>query len=205
MIIKNLVEDIMPDIWPMVLIITVIISSLRIAYLLNNKKKFCLHKEVLSLIFVIYILCLYHVVTFQDINYGVNNFIPFREIFRYTIGSSKFIKNIIGNIALFIPFGFFSSYYLRHKKMITPVVLALVTSTTIEIVQYYIGRVFDIDDIILNVIGGILGFLLYVGFDAISNRLPKFMKSDAFLNLLIIIIITLLIAYSFNLNIFWWF
>ena len=113
MIIKNLVEDIMPDIWPMVLIITVIISSLRIAYLLNNNKKFCLHKEVLSLIFVIYILCLYHVVTFQDINYGVNNFIPFREIFRYTIGSSKFIKNIIGNIALFIPFGFFTSYYLR--------------------------------------------------------------------------------------------
>jgi len=205
MIVKSLIEDIMPNVWPMVLIITVIVSSLRIAYLLNGNRKFCLHKEVLSLIFVVYILCLYHVVTFQDINYGVNNFVPFKEIFRYSIGSAKFFKNIIGNIALFIPFGFFSSYYLNNKKMITPAVVTLITSATIEVVQYYIGRVFDIDDIILNVLGGVLGFLLYVGFDAIRNRLPKFMKNDAFLNILIIIIIFLIIAYSFNLNIFGWY
>jgi len=205
MIIKNIIEDIMPDIWPMVLIITVIISSLRIAYLLKGNKKFCLHREIISLIFVIYILCLYHVVTFQDVNYGVSNFVPFKEIFRYSIGSTKFIKNIIGNIALFIPFGFFSSYYLKNKKMLTPVVLTLIASSTIEIVQYYIGRVFDIDDIILNLLGGIIGFLLYVGFDAISGRLPKFMKNDAFLNFVIIVVIILIIAYSFNLNIFGWY
>lgn len=202
MIVKNIIEDIMPEVWPMVLIITVIVSSLRIAYLLNNNKKFCLHKEVLSLVFIVYILCLYHVVTFQDINYGTNNFIPFREIFRYPVGSAKFIKNIVGNIALFIPFGFFSSYYLNHKKLATPAILTLVTSLTIEIVQYYIGRVFDIDDILLNVLGGVLGFLLFVGFAAIKERLPKFMKSDAFLNFLIIVIIVLLVVYSFNLNIF---
>lgn len=201
MIVKNIIEDIMPNIWPMILIITVIVSSLRIAYLLNNNKKFCLHKEVLGLIFVIYILCLYHVVTFQDINYGTNNFIPFKEIFRYSVGSTKFIKNIVGNIALFIPFGFFSSYYLNHKKIATPAILTLIASLTIEIVQYHIGRVFDIDDIILNVLGGTLGFLLFVGFAAIRERLPKFMKSDAFLNLLTVIVIILIIVYSFNLNI----
>ena len=205
MIVKNIIEDIMPDIWPMVLIIVVILSSLRIAFLLNNNKKFCLHKEVLSLIFIVYILCLYHVVTFQDVNYGINNFIPFKEIFRYPIGSSNFIKNVIGNITLFIPFGFFSSYYLKNKKMLTPFILSLITSLTIESVQFYIGRVFDIDDIILNTLGGIIGFLCYIAFDAISIRLPKFMKSDAFLNLLIILVVILIIAYSFNLNIFWWF
>ena len=205
MIVKNIIEDIMPDIWPMVLIIVVILSSLRIAFLLNNNKKFCLHKEVLSLIFIVYILCLYHVVTFQDVNYGINNFIPFKEIFRYPIGSSNFIKNVIGNITLFIPFGFFSSYYLKNKKMLTPFILSLITSLTIESVQFYIGRVFDIDDIILNTLGGIIGFLFYIAFDAISIRLPKFMKSDAFLNLLIILVVILIIAYSFNLNIFWWF
>lgn len=204
MIVKTIIEDIMPDVWPMVLIITVIISSLRIAYLLNGNRKFCLHKEVISLIFIIYILCLYHVVTFQDINYGGNNFIPFREIFRYSFGSEKFIKNILGNILLFVPFGFFGSYYLKNKKMITTVLLTLITSFTIEVVQYYIGRVFDIDDIILNLIGGIIGFLLFIGFDAIKERLPKFMKSDSFLNFLIIIVIILIIVYSFNLNIFGW-
>lgn len=202
MIIKNLINEILPDIWPMVLIITVIVSSLRIAYLIKGNKKFSLYREFLNLIFIIYILCLYHVVTFQDINYGTNNFIPFKEIFRYTIGSHKFFRNIIGNILLFVPFGFFTSYYLKNKKMITTFILTLITSTTIEIVQYYIGRVFDIDDIILNVIGGIIGFLLFIGFDAIRHRLPKLFKSDAFLNILIILIILLIIAYSFNLNIF---
>lgn len=204
MIVKSIIEDIMPNVWPMVLIITVIVSSLRIAYLLNGNKKFCLHREIVSLIFIIYILCLYHVVTFQDVNYGANNFVPFKEIFRYSIGSAKFIKNIIGNIVLFIPFGFFSSYYLRNKKMVTSFILTLITSLTIEVVQYYIGRVFDIDDIILNIIGGISGFLLFVGFDAIKIRLPRFMKSDAFLNFLIMLIIFLIVAYSFNINVFSW-
>lgn len=205
MFVKNIIEDIMPDVWPMVLIITVIVSSLRIAYLLKGSRKFCLHKEILSLIFIVYILCLYHVVTFQDVNYGVSNFVPFKEIFRYSIGSAKFFKNIVGNIVLFIPFGFFASYYLKNKKMFTSVILTLITSTTIEVVQYYIGRVFDIDDIILNLIGGIIGFLLFIGFDAIRNRLPKFMKSDTFLNVLITIIILLIIVYSFNINVFGWF
>ena len=205
MFVKNIINDIMPDIWPMVLIITVILSSLRIAYLMKGRNKFCLHKEGLSLIFIVYMLCLYHVVTFQDVNYGISNFVPFKEIFRYSIGSEKFFRNILGNIMLFIPFGFFSSYYLKNKKMATPVILTLITSLTIEGVQYYIGRVFDIDDIILNVLGGLFGFLLYVGFDAIRERLPKFMKSDTFLNFVIILIVVLIIIYSFNLNILGWF
>ena len=205
MFVKNIIKDILPDIWPMVLIIAVIVSSLRIAYLLKGSRRFCLHKEILSLVFIIYILCLYHVVTFQDVNYGVSNFIPFKEIFRYSIGSIKFFKNIIGNIVLFIPFGFFASYYLKNKKMFTSVILTLIASTTIEVVQYYIGRVFDIDDIILNLVGGIIGFLLFIGFDAIRGRLPKFMKSDTFLNILIVIIIVLIVVYSFNINVFGWF
>lgn len=202
MIINNLINDIFKDIWPMILIITVITSSLRITFLIKQNKKISLYKELLNLIFIIYILCLYHVVTFQDINYGTNNFMPFREIFRYSIGSHKFFKNIIGNIILFIPFGFFTSYYLKNKKILTPLILTIIASSTIEIVQYYIGRVFDIDDIILNTFGGILGFLLFIGFDAIRHRLPKIFKNDTFLNILIIIIILLIIIYSFNLNIF---
>ena len=200
--IKKAVMEVLPDVWPMLIIILVIICSLRITYLITKHKKFLLHRELIYLISIIYLLCLFHVVTFQDVNYGTNNFVPFREIFRYSIGSAKFIKNIVGNILLFVPFGFFSSYYLKNKKMLTTLILTLITSSTIEIVQYYIGRVFDIDDIILNILGGIVGFLLYIGFDAIKNRLPKFFRSDAFLNFLIILIIVLIIVYSFNLNIF---
>lgn len=199
--IKNVFMDVIPDIWPMLIIILVIVCSLRIAYLITRHKKFLLHKEIISLIFIIYILCLFHVVTFQDNNYGVSNFVPFKEIFRYSIGSDKFIKNVMGNIVLFIPYGFLASYFLNNKKFSVITILTLIATLTIETVQYYIGRVFDIDDIILNLVGSIVGFLVFVGLDAIRSKV-KIFRNDTVLDLLIILILAITIVYSFNINIF---
>lgn len=199
--VRQIIKELVPGMLPLVIFVSVVIISLRLTYL-KGSKKIVFHKELLMLIFIIYILCLYHVVTVQDINYGGINLIPFKEMFRYEIGSYKFIKNIIGNIVLFIPYGFFSSYYLNNKKMSRNIFLCLIATFTIETIQYYIGRVFDIDDIILNVIGGLIGYLFYIALMAIKERLPKFMKSDWFLNLLFIIIIMFGIIYGFNLNIF---
>ena len=194
-VIKQTFMEVLPDVWPMLIIITVIISSLRITYLITKHKKFLLHKEI------IYLLYLFHVVTFQDINYGTSNFIPFKEIFRYDIGSHKFFRNVMGNIMLFIPFGFLSSYLLKNRKLGVVTILTIMASLTIEVVQYYIGRVFDIDDIILNLVGGIVGFLIYVGLDAIKNKIKLF-KNDTILDILIIIILVLVMLYSFNINVF---
>ena len=199
--IKNIFMEVMPGIWPMLIIITVIVSTLRITYLITRHKKFQLHKEFIYLIFIIYILCLFHVVTFQDINYGESNFVPFKEIFRYSFGSPKFVKNILGNILLFIPYGFISSYLLKNKKFSVISILTIIVSLTIETVQYYIGRVFDIDDIILSLIGGICGFLIYIGIDAIRNKI-KILKNDTVLDILIILVLAVIIIYSFNINIF---
>ena len=200
-VIKKTFMEVLPDVWPMLIIITVIISSLRITYLITKHKKFLLHKEIIYLLAVIYLLCLFHVVTFQDINYGTSNFIPFKEIFRYSFGSPKFMSNVLGNIMLFIPFGFLSSYLLKNRKFSIATILTLIASLTIETVQYYIGRVFDIDDIILNLVGGIVGFLIYVGLDAIKNKIKLF-KNDTILDILIIIILVLVMLYSFNINVF---
>lgn len=199
--IKNIFWEVMPEIWPMLIIITVIVSSLRITYLITKHKKFQIHKELIYLIFIIYILCLFHVVTFQDINYGESNFIPFKEIFRYDFGSDKFIKNILGNIMLFIPYGFLASYLLKNRKFSVITILTVIVSLTIEMVQYYIGRVFDIDDIILNLLGGIIGFLIFIAVDAVKNKV-KIFKNDTILDILIIIVLAVIIIYSFNLNIF---
>ena len=199
--IKDVFNEVLPDVWPMIIIITVIVSSLRITYIITRHKKFLLHRELIYLIAIIYILCLFHVVTFQDVNYGISNFTPFKEIFRYSFGSPKFIRNVVGNIVLFIPYGFIASYLLKNKRFSVITILTIIVSVTIETVQYYIGRVFDIDDIILNVIGGIVGFLIYIGLDAIRNKV-KILKNDTVLDILIIIILTLVIIYSFNINIF---
>lgn len=205
MIVKDVFHDILPEIWPMIVIITVILVTLRLASIFKSSKKVVIYRELIMLLFIIYILCLFHIVTFQDINYGTNNFVPFKEIFRYDIGSAKFIKNIVGNIIMFIPYGFFASYFLKNRKFSTIGILAIIVSLTIEIVQLNIGRVFDIDDVILNTIGAIIGYLLYVGLDAISSKLPKIFRSDAFLNILVIVIIIFMIIYGFNINIYNWY
>mgnify|MGYP002626780246 CR=1 FL=1 len=72
--------------------------------------------------------------------------------------------------------------------------VALIVSFSAEAIQYYIGRVFDIDDIILNVLGAFLGYLLFVALSAIKNRLPNFMKSDGFINFIVIVIVVAMIV-----------
>ena len=172
----NLANDLvllMENTWPIVAITVIAIISLRITYVIKNKSKFILHEELLSLLFVIYILMFFQVVTYQDvINYG-NNFIPFRELTRYTFGSRLFYKNIVGNILLFMPYGFFASYYLKLDKKRLSFFLVLVVSLSIECVQLAIGRCFDVDDILLNLIGGMIGYFVYRFLDKITDKMSR--------------------------------
>lgn len=182
--------------WPMILISVVVLSSLRLSYLLKSKENFCLYKELLNLFFVVYILCLFQVVTFQDVSsFGTNNFIPFKEILRYNFGSRLFIKNIIGNVVMFIPYGFFISYYGKSNKWKGALLLVLIASTVIECTQLAIGRVFDVDDILLNVVGGMLGYLIYKLLNKTANILPKVFKSAIFLDIVTIILFIIFSAY----------
>ena len=177
--------------WPMLLISVVVVVSLRITYLIKNREHFTLYQELLTLSFIIYILCLFQIVTFQDtVSWSSNNFIPFREIFRYHIGSRLFLKNVL----LFMPFGFFSSYYLKFKKPWVILGLTLVTSFSIEVIQMSIGRVFDVDDILLNIVGGYFGYLIYSVISRIGDRAPDFFKNEIFLDAISIIILVGVIA-----------
>lgn len=181
--------------WPMLLISVVVVVSLRITYLIKNREHFTLYQELLTLSFIIYILCLFQIVTFQDtVSWSSNNFIPFREIFRYHIGSRLFLKNVLGNVLLFMPFGFFSSYYLKFKKPWVILGLTLVTSFSIEVIQMSIGRVFDVDDILLNIVGGYFGYLIYSVISRIGDRAPNFFKNEIFLDAVSIIILVGVIA-----------
>lgn len=182
--------------WPMLLISVILISSVRIAHLYNKKEEFVLHKELLLLSFVVYILCLFRIVTYQDITtVGGNNFIPFKEILRYEFGARLFVRNIIGNVLLFVPYGFFTALYVDIKKSRSAFFLVLLASVAIEFTQLGIGRVFDVDDIILNVLGGMIGFYIFRILDKISERLPKVFKSKLALDILSTLVFGVIITY----------
>lgn len=188
--ISNTIHGVVDFTLPMLIISAVIMVSFRICYLVVNHEKIIIHKELLMFIFGIYILCLFQVVTFQDdTTWSSNNFIPFQEILRYDVTSRLFFKNVVGNMLMFLPFGIFTSYYLKSERITLPLVLTLIASISIEVVQMSIGRVFDIDDIILNLCGGILGYLVYSILKTISEQLPKFCRKEWFLNILSILLL----------------
>lgn len=173
----NAVKDVLYDTWPMIVLSCVVLISLRIAYLIMNKQKIIISQEIMSLAFVVYILCMFQIVTSQDVSgvHGVNITL-FKELTRYEFGSKLFYRNIIGNIMMFIPFGFFSSYYLKLNKKSFIFFLTLIVSIVIELIQLKIGRAFDIDDILLNIVGTLLGYYLYRLVDGVIGELSETVK-----------------------------
>ena len=74
--------------------------------------------------------------------------------------------NVVGNIAVFIPMGFFISFFLRGRIGLVKVVLvSIAVLLPVEILQilFKVGS-FDIDDIILNILGSVLGYAAYKAF-----------------------------------------
>ncbi len=185
--------------WPTLVIVMTIVVILRVTYIMtSDKRKFCLYEEIFELLFLAYLVLLFQLVTSQDLPGGGVNLMPFKEILRYEVGSRAFYKQVFGNILLFIPLGYFATSYCKIKGLGTITLVSLLSSLTIEVTQHYIGRVFDIDDIILNVVGGIVGFLLYTALNAIRTHMPKFLQRDWFFNLLSILVLVVLGLYIYK-------
>ena len=96
---------------------------------------------------------------------------------------------------MFVPYGFFATLYIDIKKGKNAFLLIALASISIECTQLMIGRIFDVDDIILNVLGGMIGFLLYRILDKLSQYLPKVFKSKISLDILSVVIFGLMIGY----------
>ena len=58
------------------------------------------------------------------------------------------------------------------------------------------------DDVILNTIGGILGYIIFRFGGKLVDKLPKFMKSQVFLDVLCLVIILFIIYLAFRFD-FW--
>lgn len=173
MTIKNGILEVLNNTWPIIALTCVVLIIFRlISYKENKNKDIC--SDIINLSFLLYILCLFQMVTLRDVNtVDGYNLIPFKEIFRYEIFSKEFIRNVIGNILLFLPFGFYAKYYFKKEKLPLITIFTILTSLTIELIQTKIGRTFDIDDIILNTLGGIIGYLIYKVYDNLFVKLSE--------------------------------
>lgn len=185
--------------WPMLVLVVVIYCIFRFFYLTSSRRKVKIFEEIYQGLFIVYIFLLTSIISFGDLNVlsGVN-LVPFEEILRYEFLSEQFMINVVGNIVLFMPLGYFMGHYFKSKKAYVIGFIAGLISLTGEILQRYVGRSFDIDDIILNVSGAILGFLIYKVLHKLYRKLPNIFQKDGLYNLFCIIIIIVLILYVLN-------
>ena len=192
----NTIKNVLNSNWPVLVIFIVTMVSMRFFYLRAHREKVYFYKEFFGILSIVYIFLLFQLLTKVELNTNSGyNLVPFTEIFRYKFGSSLFMYNVVGNILAFVIFGLIVSSYIKPKTCLAPCLTSLVVSTTVEFVQLNIGRSFDVDDIILNVLGGIIGYLLYIGLTAIHNHLPKVLQKEGIINIFCFIILIIMVLY----------
>ena len=89
--------------------------------------------------------------------------LPFVRMMRWFALPDILTSQTVGNILIFIPCGIFLPYFLkkqRHFGSFFRTCLLLILFIEISQVLTFLGS-FDIDDVILNMIGCLLGYLLY--------------------------------------------
>ena len=85
------------------------------------------------------------------------------------LGEGKAV--LLLNLAAFIPMGFFICLFTKGKNKYKHTYLVLVIPVLIEVLQYIFATgALDINDIILNVISGIIGVTAYAAINKIKQR-----------------------------------
>ena len=101
----------------------------------------------------------------EDYAYNLELFKEIKRFYNYRhqVGMTAFILNVFGNVAAFVPCGFFLPIVSRRSKQwYNTVLISFLLSLTVETIQLVckVGS-FDVDDMLLNTLGGILGFISY--------------------------------------------
>lgn len=155
------------------IIIALIYCIIYQTYLKKKEKKFILKFSIMY-IYLFLVLCVtilpidftldpkwkYH----SSINFTYVHIKPFNDLIS---GYSGALKQVILNIIMTIPFGFLLSSLKKNISITRVIISTFLLSFVIEMFQLIMTvfllhyRSCDITDLITNVVGGIIGFILY--------------------------------------------
>lgn len=124
---------------------------------------------ICSIFLIVFATIFYTPITFNL--QGSLNLVPFAWL--HTMNTyNEFIVEKIPNILLFIPFGFFIPIVFSSKRYFYKTLeISFCLTFSIEFVQFFIGRSSDIDDVITNLLGAVIGYLFFKILDKLlANR-----------------------------------
>ena len=186
------------------IIISLISMALWIIYRIYNvikNKKTNIVREIILFIFFVYFLflllltifkggCIEFSNQFNSFMYrehgllGIINIVPIKETINTFMhsetGMRNSLRNLIGNILVFMPLGFFIPLLFDKFNNLKKVLkVGCLSSLAIELSQLFVGsNVCDIDDVIYNTLGALAGFICYKTFETIIKKVNLKNKLD---------------------------
>lgn len=163
-------------------------AVIRCLVLLINKgyKRFSVKREFLLNIFAVYLISVISITLFPiTIVWGdatpkfhpPMNLVPFVNIipdfsqnhFSLAFRIKFLVKNLVGNLLMLLPLGIFlPTFWSKARSFWKTVITGALISFFIELMQYFLpylglemGRATDIDDIILNTLGAMIGYVIF--------------------------------------------
>ena len=139
-----------------------------------------------KILFVLYIIFVFYFLLISEI-YGRTgemqeyhyNLVLFQEIkrfwnYREQLGIFATATNLLGNVLIFLPFGFFMAMASKYRSFLSTLIYSFALSLTIELSQLFMKvGCFDVDDLLLNTIGGMLGFITFAVCNVIRRNYAK--------------------------------
>lgn len=136
-----------------------------------------------KVMFVLYIFFLLYFLIFSDWygRTGISaeyryNLVLLKEIkrfieYREDLGAFAVFTNLFGNILIFVPYGFFISMASSARGFFMTLFYSFGLSLCVEVFQLLtkVGS-FDVDDLLLNTIGGVLGYIFFIICNMIRRR-----------------------------------
>lgn len=124
------------------------------------------------------------------------NLVPFDMI-----AEQGFTLNVWGNILMFIPLGLYFANFMKQFHFWKVLGAIIGTSLSIEVLQYIFKRgTSDIDDLLLNTVGGLIGIFIYLVFKVIFKLKERVHVAISILSFVVGIPIILLVILLFVYN-----
>ena len=146
----------------------------------RKKKIFRAVGKVLFLLYVVFLIYFLFLAEWygrtgisEEYRYNLELFREIKRfiIYREQLGAFAVFANLAGNILIFVPYGFFISVAIRERGFFKTLFFSMGLSLCVEIIQLFtrVGS-FDVDDILLNTIGGVFGYIIFLICNGIRRK-----------------------------------
>ncbi len=160
---KNYIDHISKDISEWLCVVLLLVLCVMAIVIFSRKGVIRIQlMRLLKVMFLEYLVLLFcSTVVFRDVAHPID--IKFMLFKGYFNGDMGLLKDALLNIAIFVPIGFCTSVFLRYSKWLKTLLLSASLSCTIELSQFLLSKgCCDTNDVMNNIIGGMIGWGLYV-------------------------------------------